>query len=93
MAVSRGGCNGLREDLQGCLPAESLSRAAIQFGGVNIELFLIELPQVRALGQVLAQQPDGVFVYWAMIGTMARRIACGIPATRPGPRPLVRINP
>jgi transposase len=33
------------------------------------------------------------FVYWAMIGTMTRRLARGRAATRPGPRPLTRTNP
>lgn len=31
-------------------------------------------------------------IYWAMIGTMARRLARGRPATRPGPRPLERVS-
>ena len=31
-------------------------------------------------------------IYWAMIGTMARRIDRGKPATRPGPRPLERVS-
>jgi hypothetical protein len=32
------------------------------------------------------------FIYWAMIGTMARRIDRGHPATRPGPRPLQKVS-
>jgi transposase len=32
------------------------------------------------------------FIYWAMIGTMTRRLARGRPATRPGQRPLQRTS-
>lgn len=31
-------------------------------------------------------------IYWVVIGTMARRIDRGKPATRPGPRPLERVS-
>jgi hypothetical protein len=39
-----------------------LSRAAIELGGDRIQGCLVELAQVGALGQVLAEQPVGVLV-------------------------------
>ncbi len=32
-------------------------------------------------------------IRWAMIGIMVRRLTRGHPATRPGPRPLIRVGP
>jgi hypothetical protein len=45
-----------------------LSRATIQLGRDGIEFGLIELAQVGALGEVLAEQPVGVLVGAALPG-------------------------
>jgi hypothetical protein len=52
----------LCECLGGCLEAESLSRTAVELGGDGVQRGLVELAQVAALGEVLAEQAVGVLV-------------------------------
>jgi hypothetical protein len=51
-----------------CLEPEGLSRAAIQLGRDGIQRCLVELAQVAALGEVLAEQAVGVLVGAALPG-------------------------
>jgi hypothetical protein len=59
--------------LRGCPEAEGLSRATIQLGGDRVQGGLVELAQVAALGEVLAEQAVGVLVSSALPG--AARVA------------------
>ncbi|MGM0361506.1 IS5 family transposase [Streptomyces griseoaurantiacus] len=49
----------------------------------------------RRLARDHEQHParSETMIRWAMIGIMVRRFTCGHPATRPGPRPLIRVGP
>ena len=60
----------LCEDLQGRREVEALSWARIQPMGDGIQLTLRIARQVRALGQILAQQPIGILVGPALPGTV-----------------------
>jgi hypothetical protein len=45
-----------------------LSRAAVEFGGDRIQRGLVELTEVAALGEVVAEQAVGVLVGSALPG-------------------------
>ena len=49
----------------------------------------------RRLARDYEQHPvrSETMIRWAMIGIMVRRLTRGHPATRPGPRPLIRVAP
>jgi len=59
-----------------------------------VERSLSWLTAHRRLARDYERRPDHSesLVRWAMIGVMARRTDRGRPATRPGPRPLLKIN-
>src|SRR5207245_10966396 len=61
-AVSRGHRNSARKRFGWCAPAERLSRSSVQLGGDLVEARLIVPGQVRAFGEVLAQEPVAGFV-------------------------------
>lgn len=69
----RGSSQQLVECLGWCHPAEGLSRAFVELGGDGVECCLVEGCEVAALGEVLAQEPVGVFVGAALPG--AARVA------------------
>ncbi len=52
----------LREYLQRCGPVQTFSGAGIQPLSDSIQLALRVAGQVRALGQILAQQAIGIFI-------------------------------
>ena len=60
----------LREDLQRCREVEALSWARIQAMRDGIQLALRVARQIRALGQVLAQQTIGILIGAALPGTV-----------------------
>ena len=60
----------VRIDFQGRGEVETFPRARVQAMGDGVQLALRVARQVRALGQVLAQQPVGVFVGAALPGAV-----------------------
>ena len=60
----------LRKDFQGCGKVETFPRARVQPMGDGVQLTLGVARQVRALGQVLAQQPVRVFIGAALPGAI-----------------------
>ena len=60
----------LRVDFQGRSKVETFSRARVQPMGDGVQLTLSVARQVRALGQVLAQQPVRVFIGAALPGAV-----------------------
>ena len=60
----------LRIDFQGRSKVETFSRARVQPMSDGIQLVLDAARQVRALGQVLAQQAIGVLIGAALPGTV-----------------------
>src|SRR5436309_1925971 len=61
-AVSTGHCNSLLQFLSWRQEAQGLSWSFVELTGDLVELTLREGRQVHALGEVLPQQPIGVFV-------------------------------
>lgn len=59
-----------REHLQRRSPVQGLARSGVEAVGNCIELLLEVDRQVRALGQLLAQQPIGVFAGAALPGAV-----------------------
>ena len=57
-------------DFQGCGKVETFPRTRIQAMGDGVQLALRVARQVRALGQVLAQQPVRVFIGAALPGAI-----------------------
>ena len=61
---------GLGEDLQRCEPVVCSSWSVVHAVGDAVKLVLTEDTEVRALGQVLAQQPVGVLTGAALPGAV-----------------------
>ena len=70
MPHSHGCLHYFAHDFDGALEVEALTRAHIQLQGNGIQLFLAVSRQVRALGQVLADQAVDVFVAAALPGAV-----------------------